>query len=129
MTKRLTLATVPCVSRKRAKFPTLDKILDGFVSDNNLPSPKTVVSTDSRGLIVSFGNGDLVNLYSSSEDLNTHYSENYGLQGRIDGSQVNLIGAIRIPSQEEWQGEKLKRETVRYDECLEYTFLGVDLKR
>lgn len=112
------------IPRKRAVFPSLDKVLDDFISNNNLPKPKTVVPTESRGLLVHCGNGDYLNLYNWEEDLSAYDSQIYGLQGRIDGAQVNLSGTINIPKYNDWHGEKLKKQVLRHDQDTQYIFLG-----
>ena len=130
MAKKVVQIMVPCaIPRKRAEFPSLDNVLDSFILDNNLPEPKTVVSTDSRGLLVHCGNGDYINVFGTREDLSAYDQQVYGLQGRIDGENVILLGEIMIPNCEEWHGKKLKKQvhshTYNPDSSRQYVFLGV----
>jgi hypothetical protein len=125
MAKKLSPTMVPfAVPRQRTIFPTLDNVLDQFISDNGLPKPKTVVPTESRGLLVHCSNGDCINVYSFEEDLSAYDSQVYGLQGRIDGAQVNISGVINIPKYKDWHGEKLTRQVLRHDQDTGYIFLG-----
>jgi len=125
MAKRLIVTMVPFViPRQKVTFPTLDEVLDQFISDNDLASPKNVTPTDSRGLLVCCNNGDHFNLYSSKEDFNAYDKINYGLQGRIDGTQVNLSGVVNVPKYKDWHGEKLTRQVLRQDQNTDYIFLG-----
>ncbi|VVB78692.1 Uncharacterised protein [uncultured archaeon] len=119
---------VPFVKSERAKFSSLDNVLDGFVSDNELSSPKNVTSAGSRGLLVYWQNGDHINIYSYEQDLSGYDQEIYGLQGRMDGEKVDLCGGIRVPKRKEFNGKKLKKSAYRSDHNTEYVFLGVNAK-
>ena len=130
MAKKLVPVMVPCeILRKRAEFPSLDNVLDSFISDNDLPKPKTVVSTESRGLLVHCGNGDYINVFGAREDLSAYDQQVYGLEGRIDGENVILLGKIMMPNCENWHGKKLKKQVHSYtynkDSLRQYVFLGV----
>ncbi len=113
---------------KRAKFPSLDKVLDGFVSNNDLNGPKNVTSTESRGLLAYWDNGDHLNIYSYEDDLSAYDHQIYGLQGRIDGVNIHLRGRIEIPTSAELHGKKLKRGIYRSDYNTSFIFLGVQAK-
>jgi hypothetical protein len=115
--------------QKRASFPSLNKILEDFISQNSLPSePKTVVETESRGLLVHLDNGDTFNLYDLEDDLSAYDHQLYGLQGRIDGVSIYLSGGIEIPTRSESHGKKLQKRIYRSDHNTSFIFLGVQTK-
>jgi hypothetical protein len=120
---------VPVASMpKRASFPSLDEVLNNFVFNNNLNEPKNVTSTESRGLLAYWDNGDTFNLYSNENDLSAYDHQTYGLQGRVDGVNIHLSGGIQIPTRSEWHGQKLKRKTYRADHNTSFIFLGIQAK-
>lgn len=108
---------------ERVKFPSLDNVLDEFISHNNLIKPHKVTSTESRGLLVFWDNGDHINLYSYQDDSTTNHHQQYGLQGRIDGQNVSLLGGIKIPI-----CNKLDGKIYRDDKDKQYVFLGMSNK-
>ena len=110
--------------RNRRNFSPLAFVLSRFVSDNKLPEPATVVSTLTRGLFVYWENGDEVSIYRLGIERSCFGCNilRYGLQGRIDDAEVNLMGGFRISRL------GTEREAVRLDEDANYLFLGVQAK-
>jgi hypothetical protein len=108
---------------KRPEFPNLVEVLNGFVNNNDLAGPETIISTNTRGLIAYWDKKNLINLFSLSSDLSSSCRELYGLQGMLDGREVNLSGQILISPHAKVQSQ------VRYrtDNNSLYLFLGTKI--
>ena len=119
----------PIIHKKIANFPSLDEVLEEFITDNGLPFElKTVIETESRGLLIHLDNGDTFNLYSYENDLSAYNHQIYGLQGRIDGERVHLRGDIQIPNHQSQIREELINKVYRSDHNISFVFLGIQAK-
>ncbi|MBT4135247.1 hypothetical protein HOD75_00320 [archaeon] len=120
--KHLIVKYVP--PRERAKFPSLQKVLDRFVEDNDLEKPTQVTATETRGLLVYWNGGDLVNLFSFDRDSTAYDSTTYVMEGTIKGDDLCLLVHRDIPTGRERPREELTKETYRVGDDMRYKFLG-----